>query len=82
MTKANPAHKHIGEIGKTKSAGDLFKKKSIVHTFKQLNLLKLPSVDSDLGKQDGTRSLPRSNSSSSIEESAQLTDRQSQYAVK
>ncbi|KAI6189944.1 hypothetical protein M3Y97_00063000 [Aphelenchoides bicaudatus] len=77
----NPTkHKLIGEIGKTKSASDLLKKKTIIHTFKQQNIMKLPSVDSDIG-QDGTRSLPRSNSSSSIAD-AQLTDRQFQYAMK
>ncbi|KAI6213535.1 hypothetical protein M3Y94_00161700 [Aphelenchoides besseyi] len=61
------AHKLIGEIGKTKSAGDLFKRKTVVKTFQQLNILKLPSVDSDIGEKEGMK---RSESMASISDSA------------
>lgn len=37
----NHHHKFLGNIGKTKSAGDLFKKGPIQRTFQQLNILKL-----------------------------------------
>lgn len=44
--KNKGAHKFLGELGKTKSAGDLFfKKKTVIKTFQQLNIMKLPRYD-------------------------------------
>ncbi|KAH7672980.1 CRE-ELL-1 protein, partial [Aphelenchoides avenae] len=49
-------HKHLGDIGKTRSAGDLLKKnKTLVKTFQQLNIMKLPSVDSELADSNRCR---------------------------
>ncbi|KAI1720844.1 CRE-ELL-1 protein [Ditylenchus destructor] len=57
----------LGDIGKTRSAGDLFKNQNGVNgkkthvskTFQQMNIMKLPSVDSDLGPS-GTNSRSQS----------------------
>ncbi|TKR69696.1 hypothetical protein L596_021820 [Steinernema carpocapsae] len=44
----NSKKKFLGDIGKTKSAGDMFRKNTIIKTFQQQNIMRLPSVDSDL----------------------------------
>ncbi|CAD5222765.1 unnamed protein product [Bursaphelenchus okinawaensis] len=70
-------HKLLGEVGKARSAGDLMKqKKTVVKTFQQLNIMKLPSVDSDLGSK---RSLGNSDSFGSFDEDSQ---RRTRYQLK
>ena len=53
----------LGDIGKTRSAGDLFKNSKkptpLIRTFQQLNIMKLPSVDSVTS--DHSKSLTRLN---------------------
>uniref|UniRef100_A0AC35UG93 Uncharacterized protein n=1 Tax=Rhabditophanes sp. KR3021 TaxID=114890 RepID=A0AC35UG93_9BILA len=47
--------KFLGEIGKTRSEADFFNgkpTKSVVKTFKQQNLIKLPSMENDLEAQN------------------------------
>uniref|UniRef100_A0A915D5U7 Uncharacterized protein n=1 Tax=Ditylenchus dipsaci TaxID=166011 RepID=A0A915D5U7_9BILA len=72
--------------GKTRSAGDLFKnsggkKTQISKTFQQLNIMKLPSVDSDIGASSRSRSLAGfDNFDSSVGEDESL--RQTTYEVK
>ncbi|KAK0408038.1 hypothetical protein QR680_003741 [Steinernema hermaphroditum] len=48
VQKQPKVHKLLGEIGKTKSANDLLRKTTIIRTFQQQNIMRLPSVDSDL----------------------------------
>ncbi|KAI6224224.1 hypothetical protein M3Y99_01419000 [Aphelenchoides fujianensis] len=77
--KNKGGHKFLGELGKTKSAGDLFfKKKTVVKTFQQLNIMKLPSVDSDIGVKEG---MQRSESIGSMLNS-DLCDAAHKYAIK
>ncbi|CAD5232178.1 unnamed protein product [Bursaphelenchus xylophilus] len=71
------SHKLLSEVGKARSVGDLVKhKKTAVKTFQQLNIMKLPSVDSDLGDK---RSLGRSDSFGSLDEDS---ERRNQYEMK
>lgn len=64
LPRATKPKKTLGDIGKTRSAGDLFKntKKhpSLIKTFQQMNIMKLPSVESDVG-ENHTRSLTKLN---------------------
>uniref|UniRef100_A0AC34RPX0 Uncharacterized protein n=1 Tax=Panagrolaimus sp. JU765 TaxID=591449 RepID=A0AC34RPX0_9BILA len=59
------AKKMLGDIGKTRSAGDLFKNQkkppALIRTFQQMNIMKLPSVDSEIGEPQHTRSLTKLN---------------------
>lgn len=71
-------HKLLGELGKARSAGDLCRKKTQVRTFQQLNIMKLPSVDSDLGSK---KSVTLSGSFESLAEE-ELSERRSQYEMK
>uniref|UniRef100_A0A914QHU4 Uncharacterized protein n=1 Tax=Panagrolaimus davidi TaxID=227884 RepID=A0A914QHU4_9BILA len=61
--KCGKSKKTLGDIGKTKSAGDLLKntKKpaNLIRTFQQLNIMRLPSVDSVTS--DHTKSLTKLN---------------------
>ncbi|CAJ0939289.1 unnamed protein product, partial [Mesorhabditis belari] len=56
-------HKLIGEIGKTRSASDVFRAnghyvdKKLFRTFQQDNVMKMPSMDSDLESIGAYRSL-------------------------
>uniref|UniRef100_A0A914C4A9 Uncharacterized protein n=1 Tax=Acrobeloides nanus TaxID=290746 RepID=A0A914C4A9_9BILA len=80
--KTKKTHKTLGAIGKTQSAGDLFRKKTQVRTFQQLNIMRLPSVDS-VGS-DKASSLKRTDTIASIgflDEECD-SDRQSQYEMK
>uniref|UniRef100_A0AC35FBN8 Uncharacterized protein n=1 Tax=Panagrolaimus sp. PS1159 TaxID=55785 RepID=A0AC35FBN8_9BILA len=60
--KCEQSKKTLGDIGKTKSAGDLLKntKKpaNLIRTFQQLNIMRLPSVDS-VTTSDHTKSLTK-----------------------
>ncbi|KAE9548472.1 hypothetical protein FO519_008315 [Halicephalobus sp. NKZ332] len=64
LPRASKPKKTLGDIGKTRSAGDLFKNskkpQALIKTFQQMNIMKLPSVESDVGETH-TRSLTKLN---------------------
>ncbi|VDM23488.1 unnamed protein product [Toxocara canis] len=61
------AHVLLGDIGKTRSAGDFFVKQRKQHplfrTLRQDNIMKLPSVESDVDNMAHYRQISRSSSS-------------------
>uniref|UniRef100_A0AC34G8P9 Uncharacterized protein n=1 Tax=Panagrolaimus sp. ES5 TaxID=591445 RepID=A0AC34G8P9_9BILA len=81
------AKKMLGDIGKTRSAGDLLKHSSakkqpatLIRTFQQLNIMRLPSVDSV--NSDHSKSLTRLNQINDPIFDDLTTSRQKAYEMK